>query len=114
MAEPAQNLRIVIANRADDTVVELGGELDAGTVAEMDEQLRRAMSDGQGDLLLDMAEVTFCDSSALRSIVGAVHELRQSGRQLHIVNPSERVTRLLELTDLQALADGPDRKSTSE
>lgn len=106
MAELSQDLRIFITQRAGETVVELGGELDAHTVDALDDHFELAVTEGRADVLVDMSLVTFCDSIALRCIVRAERDLRHAGRRLRIINPSARVTRLLELTSLQALVDG--------
>lgn len=106
MAELSQDLRIFITQRAGETVVELGGELDARTVDALDDHLGLAVAEGRVDVLVDMSLVTFCDSIALRCLIRAERDLRHAGRRLRIINPSARVTRLLELTSLQALADG--------
>ncbi len=66
-------------------------------------QLRDAIqTHGQtdDDLVLDLSDVEFIDSSGLRIIVNAHSELEAAGRQLVLVHTSPAVTRLLEITGL--------------
>jgi len=57
---------------------------------------------GQSTLpvVLDLAEVTFIDSSALRTLVLSGRELADAGRKLQIGARSDRVTKVLEMTQL--------------
>ncbi|MEZ5410092.1 MAG: STAS domain-containing protein [Acidimicrobiales bacterium] len=52
------------------------------------------------DLVLDLADVEFIDSSGLRIIVNAHSELEAASRRLVLTNTSSAVTRLLEITGL--------------
>jgi anti-anti-sigma factor len=80
----------------------LRGELDLLAVASMEAFL--AQLNG-GCVAIDMSGVTFFDSTALRTMLVA----RRRNPQLRIVNPSEAVLKILEITDTVAyLVDGPE------
>jgi anti-anti-sigma factor len=51
-----------------------------------------------GDITLDIATVTFMDSSGLRVILDACRELADAG-SVRLVNPGAQVRKLLRLTD---------------
>ena len=51
-----------------------------------------------GDITLDIATVTFMDSSGLRVILDACRELADTG-SVRLVNPGGQVRKLLRLTD---------------
>ena len=69
----------------------LTGEIDLSTV----DQLRNMLSDSDGYTIeLDMADVTFVDSTGLHALLDAL----LAGHQPRIVRPSTAVTRLLEVT----------------
>jgi anti-anti-sigma factor len=51
-----------------------------------------------GDITLDIATVTFMDSSGLRVILDACRELADAG-SVRLVNPGGQVRKLLRLTD---------------
>jgi anti-sigma B factor antagonist len=78
------------------TVVTLTGELDLDSVDTLQAALAQAANAGAVDV--DMSGVTFMDSSGLRGLIGAYKKLAADGRRLRIVEPSDRVVRLLKLT----------------
>lgn len=74
------------------------GEVDASTCASLDEWLTQ-----HGDcarIVVDMAEVTFIDSSGRRVLVAHNEQAAADGRSLEVTNPSRTVHRLLEITGL--------------
>ena len=79
-------------------VLALEGEFDLAAAPDMREQLERAHADAARGVVLDLAEVTFLDSSALRELLRADAALRTRGAQLLLVAVPAPVARLLELT----------------
>jgi anti-sigma B factor antagonist len=80
----------------DRVIVTLAGELDLDTVDHLQGAWAQA---GDARLVeVDMSAVSFMDSSGLRGLIGAYKRLDTEGRRLRIVEPSERVVRLLKLT----------------
>jgi anti-anti-sigma factor len=80
----------------DRTVIALSGELDTDSVADLRLALTRALDSTAVEI--DMAQVTFMDSSGLRELIGAYKRREAAGGSLRIVEPSTRVERLLKLT----------------
>jgi anti-anti-sigma factor len=78
-----------------DGVLVLEGELDAHSSAALAEQLQREPQTS----VLDLAGVTFIDSSGLRVLVEA-HQARESEGGLVLRSPSSAVQRLLEISGL--------------
>jgi anti-sigma B factor antagonist len=90
-----ESLRIERAHQR----VWLHGELD---LAAFDDVLHTlAELDGQ-TILLDLAGVTFIDSTGLRTLMAA----RRDHAQLSVVNPSGVVVRLLDMTGTSELVLG--------
>ena len=56
-------------------------------------------------LVIDLAAVTFLDSSVLGALVGALRRLRERGGTLRIVRPANAAARIFELTGLDAVLD---------
>jgi anti-sigma B factor antagonist len=79
-------------------VLALSGELDLAAAPALRERLAEARATGARGLVLDMAEVTFLDSSALREILSADAALRTDGVPLVLATVQPAVERLLELT----------------
>jgi anti-sigma B factor antagonist len=83
-----------------DGPVPVAGELDAYTAPTLEGFLEERIGRGEGAVRLDLAGVTFMDSSGVRVIVNADNMLRSSGKELVILDPSPVVSRLFELTSL--------------
>jgi len=85
-------------------LVRLEGELDLASSWQLRRRLLAAVSPRVRTVDLDLADVTFIDSSGLGTLVGLAEELR--GRSVSVVvrNPSAATQRLLRLA---ALDDRP-------
>jgi anti-sigma B factor antagonist len=80
-------------------VVTPAGALDVATSPQLDTLLHRALDDGAARLVLDLSQVDFVDSTALRVLVSIHKRLRDSGG-FAIVCPHARIRRIFELTAL--------------
>jgi anti-sigma B factor antagonist len=58
-----------------------------------------------GTLVLDMAGVEFIDESGLALLVAALKRLRQQGGSLVLRNPSDPLSRALDVTGIVKLPD---------
>ena len=90
----------VTARRAD-ICVAVAGEVDIVTSRSLAAALTSAAGQATtGDVLVDLARVTFADSTALRALVMAHVALAEQGRQLVLVALSTPVRRVIELAGL--------------
>jgi anti-anti-sigma factor len=101
MSTTEADLHASITREAGDVIVAVGGDLDLMTTP----RLRHLLLDlvrAQGNLsvVLNMAQVTFIDSSALGLIVTLHRELRDRAGTFIVRNPSRAVQRVFEITGL--------------
>jgi anti-sigma B factor antagonist len=82
------------------TRVRLSGELDIATAGRAEDELRRAEAGEPDVLAVDLAGLTFMDSTGLRLIVAAASRARAADRRLVVVRGPDPVHRVLELTGL--------------
>jgi anti-anti-sigma factor len=75
----------------------LSGEVDAHTAPTLASALAALPA---GTVRIDMAEVSFMDSSGLRVLMEATARARDAGGDLVVVRPSPTVTRLVEISGL--------------
>jgi anti-anti-sigma factor len=85
-----------------DGVVHARGELDIRTCDEL-ERVAGAEADRGGQVLLDLSELTFCDSTGLAGLVRVHRRATAAGGELVLRAPVPRVRSLLELTGLDGL-----------
>jgi anti-sigma B factor antagonist len=81
-------------------ILTVRGELDAYSAPGLEDQVTRLLGDHVADVVLDLSETGFLDSSGLRAILTAQRRLGESNGRLVLRAPSEPVTRLLEITGL--------------
>ncbi len=96
-------------------LVLLEGELDLAAAPVLRERFEEAAGAGPRGVVLDMAEVTFVDSSALRELLRAHAAVRAAGGELVLAGVGPAVARLFELTrttGLLALAPDVERALT--
>ena len=95
-------------------IVTLRGEIDAFTAPALRLDLERHIEEPAAisTLVIDLAGVTFLDSSALGAIVGALRLLRARGATLRVVEPQGAAARIFAQTGLDAvIALYPSRES---
>jgi len=106
------DLSITRADHGDRTVVHLGGEIDVYTAPFVREKLDEQIHAGRADLIVDLSEVTFLDSTGLGVLVGRLKFARTRGGSLKLVGTSERVLRVFAITGLDKVFDiHPDLES---
>jgi anti-sigma B factor antagonist len=97
---PASLIVRTVASGTRSLRVVLDGELDLASAPQLEEALERAFADAD-DVVLDLSQVPFMDSSGLYTIVAAVRESQTNGKCLRISSSlSAQVARLLHLVGM--------------
>jgi anti-anti-sigma factor len=79
----------------------VAGELDQATLPELQRTLDEAIDAGSGDLLIDLSDCSFIDSSGLAALVSARERVAATdSRGFAICCGTPQVQRLLEITGL--------------
>lgn len=81
------------------SVIHVAGELDLSTVTTFDAEFDQSLF-ARG-VVIDLAECTFLDSSALRAFVRAQNRLSKAGGRLILAAPSQPASRVLEIATLE-------------
>jgi anti-anti-sigma factor len=76
----------------------LAGELDLVTAPGLEDLIAGLCVDGAGELVLDMRQVIFMDSSGLRTVLAAMDMCRLHGCEFMLVADTGPCRRLFELT----------------
>jgi len=83
--------------------VTVRGELDVFTAPRLHDALAQSIELGARRVVVDLARVTFIDSTALGVLIGVGRELRAGEGSLDLVCQNGHVRRVLELTGLDAV-----------
>ena len=87
-------------------VVGINGELDAYGTPKLEAEVAQLVTDGITDLVFDLANTGFLDSSGLRAILCAQTAITDHGGHFALRSPSDSVRRLLDITGLTHQFDG--------
>ncbi|MGW6690837.1 STAS domain-containing protein [Streptomyces sp. NPDC054961] len=81
-------------------VVHVGGEMDMARAPMLLDALRTAITQpgGPREIAVDVAELSFCDSSGLNALLEARQLAHEHGRRLSLRSPQPQLLHLLELT----------------
>ena len=82
----------------DDRRLVLRGELDVAAASALSEAIGEILHGG-GSITLDLHQVTFIDSTGLRTIIGAARDLEGHG-PLVLERPSPRVVEVLDIAGI--------------
>jgi anti-sigma B factor antagonist len=95
-------------------VVDVAGRVTLGEGANaLRDGLRTLMAANQKKILLNMAEVSFIDSSGIRELVTGLNTLASIGGELKLLNLTGRVKDLMLITKLYNVFDVHDDEATA-
>ena len=77
------------------------GELDTASADQACEYVRDAIDAHGGQVLLDMAGLSFCDARGLGALVRMSRHAGQAGSSLHLVAPPPRLMKIIGITGLE-------------
>ncbi|MEU9315179.1 STAS domain-containing protein [Streptomyces sp. NPDC048295] len=109
-------LRVAESVQGEWTVLRVRGELDLVTSPAVRQSVHEAVADGRHDVVLDLAEVLFCDSSGVGVLIAARRLMHSCGGRLRLILPARgaeegsHVNRVLAALGVRRLFDVyPDR-----
>ena len=82
------------------TTVTFSGELDYASADQAYEYVRDAIDAHGGQVLLDVAGLSFCDARGLGALARMSRHAGQAGSSLHLVAPPPRLMKIIRITSL--------------
>lgn len=83
--------------------VSVAGEVDLATAPELDTVLLAAIVNQPQEIVIDLTDVSFLDSTGLGVIVRALKRTRERGTSLNIIASNERVLKVFAITGLDSV-----------
>lgn len=81
--------------------------IDATNAWDLRPEMLRALYTQGPDLWVDLARVSFIDSTGLGMLVSVLQEARDIQGNIHLINASREVRRVLQVTGLEILFEQP-------
>lgn len=86
------------------TLLNVEGVIKLGESAQFFAQaLDRALEEEKGNVLVDFSRINYIDSTGIGELVGFLGRFRDRDRKLILVNPSDRIRKLLAIAQLDRL-----------
>jgi anti-sigma B factor antagonist len=87
--------------------LDLAGEIDLAAKADLHAHVSAALADDTTSaVIVDLAAVTFLDSSGIGALVGCAHLAAGADKALRVVGARGQVADVLDLTGVMAVLDG--------
>ena len=93
-------LSVTTSRQGDVTIVSVAGEVDVYTAAQLRAALDEEVAAQHVQLVVDLDEVTFLDSTGLGVLVGRLKLVRNQSGWLRLVCSNERILRVFRITGL--------------
>jgi anti-sigma B factor antagonist len=99
-------MHIVVRKANNITILDLSGSLTRGEAVEtLRDQVRGALKAGAANLAINLAQVSYLDSSGIGALVGALTSLEAAGAQCKFFAAPERVVQTLKTVHLEQVLD---------
>lgn len=82
------------------TVIDVTGEVDLYTAPRLEEALGRAAAATPPFIIVNLAQTTYLDSTALRVLTAALKRVRERGGSIALAQAQPRIAKLFSLTGL--------------
>ena len=99
-ASAATTLAVSVGSEPGCVVLIVEGEVDMASVPTLRTCLRAAITDSNDPVIVDLAAVTFLDSSGIAALGRAHGQLQANARDMYVRNASPMVRRILTVTGL--------------
>ncbi|MFB0614703.1 STAS domain-containing protein [Streptomyces sp. AGS-58] len=93
-------LKIIVRQTPTGPVLEISGDLDYGTATELRELLPALALPAGRRLVLDLAGMTFCDSSGITALIAAHHHAVAAGADMALAAVPAHTLRILRIVGL--------------
>lgn len=81
-------------------VVQISGSIDGSNAALLEQTLNAQVNDGHAMIVIDVADVHYISSGALRAFMGCMRKCRSQNGDLRIANVQPNVAEVLEVSGL--------------
>ncbi|MGH9282370.1 MAG: STAS domain-containing protein, partial [Acidimicrobiales bacterium] len=81
-------------------ILAVSGEVDLATAPRLREALASVVADGHLNVVVDLSEIEFLDSTGLGALVTGLKRVRARGGDMKVVCTSPRVCKVFEITSI--------------
>ena len=94
------DLQIKVRKVKDIPVMDLSGEVDAYTCSRLREAMIEVIDDGGSDLVVNMKDVEYIDSSGLGTLVGGLKRVSERQGTIAVCGTNSQIKKVFDITGL--------------
>ncbi|MFW5500609.1 MULTISPECIES: STAS domain-containing protein [unclassified Maridesulfovibrio] len=87
----------------EEVLIKISGEVDFTGTPDLREKMHAFVKQTSGEVLVDLSELEYLDSSGLASLIELRRILNKDSRSVKIIAVTDQVDRLLNLTQVKSL-----------
>jgi len=84
-------------------VIKIPTRLDASNSQPFKEKMSELVDKGYVNLIIDLTQTNFIDSSGLGALVGKISTCRKNNGDIRLISPTQRVVEILQITNLDKI-----------
>jgi len=108
------SIKIHIRETGGTAILDISGRLTLGeALGEFRDSIREALAGDRKNILLNLSEVSYIDSSGLGQLIGSYATITERGGQLKLLNLQKRVTDLMQITKLLTIFETYDNEAAA-
>ena len=107
-------LNISVRQAGDVTILDLGGKvtIGEGSIA-LRTAVRNLIADGKTKVLLNMSDISYCDSSGIGELVSSFSAIQREGGSMKLLNLTKKLKELMSITKLLTVFDNFEDEETA-
>ncbi|HEX3745885.1 MAG TPA: STAS domain-containing protein [Bryobacteraceae bacterium] len=108
------SLKITTRETADATILDLSGRITLGEgLGDLRDSIRESLAGNRKHIVLNLADVSYIDSSGLGQLIGSYATVTDRGGQMKLVNLQKKVKDLMQITKLLTVFQTYDTESAA-
>ena len=106
------SLKINIRETPNAAILDMSGRVTLGdALGDFRDSIREALAGDRKNILLNLAELSYIDSSGLGQLIGSYATITDRGGQMKLLNLQKKVTDLMQITKLLTIFETFDNEA---
>jgi len=107
-------LNISVRQAGDVAILDLGGKvtIGEGSIA-LRTAVRNLIAEGKTKVLLNMSDISYCDSSGIGELVSSFSAIQREGGSMKLLNLTKKLKELMSITKLLTVFDNFEDEETA-
>jgi anti-sigma B factor antagonist len=108
------SLKITVRDTADTAILAMSGRITLGEgLGDLRDSIREALAGNRKRIVLNLAEVSYIDSSGLGQLIGSYATVTDRGGQMKLVSLQKKVVDLMQITKLLTVFETYDTEAAA-